>query len=87
MTIRFPAPCPPWQDISTLCANICACERTVDAWVKLGILPPPRLRGGKRMWKWSEVDAYLSRDDASRREDSDADRIREATRRAATEAA
>lgn len=51
--------CPPWQDISTLCANICACENTVSAWVKEGLLPPPRLIKGKRLWKWSLVESYL----------------------------
>jgi hypothetical protein len=34
-------------------------DRTVDAWVRQGLLPPPRLRGGKLMWRWSEVDQYL----------------------------
>ena len=50
---------PPWQDISTLCAHICVSAPTVDAWMKQGILPPPRLRGGKRLWKWAEVEAWL----------------------------
>jgi hypothetical protein len=74
-------PCPPWQDISTLCANICVCERTVDAWVKRGLLPLPRLIGGKRLWKWAEVDEYLGRDSLKTNEDNDVARIREATRR------
>lgn len=51
--------CPPWQDISTLCGNICACERTVDAWVKEGLLPPPRLIKRKRLWKWASVQDAL----------------------------
>jgi hypothetical protein len=76
------APCPPWQDISTLCANICVCERTVDAWVQQGILPPPRMRGGKRMWKWAEVDACLSGPEDG---GVTAESIREATRRAVSE--
>jgi hypothetical protein len=40
---------PPWMDKATLCEHICLSERTVDAWVKQGLLPPPRLRGGKLM--------------------------------------
>ena len=48
---------PPWQDISTLCANVCASERTIDAWVRQGLLPPPRMVGGKRLWKWADVEA------------------------------
>lgn len=56
MSLPYP---PPWQDKATLCLHICKCERTVDAWVKAGILPPPRMRGGSLMWEWKEVDAYL----------------------------
>lgn len=76
---------PPWQDKTTLCANICASERTVDAWVMEGILPPPRKRGGKLMWKWSEVDDYLTNGKPGQSPDAKADEIRNATRRAATE--
>jgi hypothetical protein len=31
----------------------------VDTWVKQGLLPPPRLIGGKRLWKWKTVESYL----------------------------
>jgi predicted DNA-binding transcriptional regulator AlpA len=82
MTARLPYP-PPWQDLATLCANICVTERTVDAWVTQGILPPPRKRGGKLMWKWSEVDELLTIGQAGRSPDSEADEIRNATRREA----
>jgi hypothetical protein len=75
---------PPWQDISTLCANTCLCEATVETWIKKGLLPPGRLRGGKRMWKWSEVETYLERGgaDVPLSPDAEADRVRDATRRA-----
>src|ERR1700682_5526562 len=43
---------PPWQDKPTLCMCLCLSENTVDAWVRQGLLPPPRKRGGKLMWKW-----------------------------------
>src|SRR5262245_24334602 len=56
---RLPYP-PPWMDTATLCAHICAAPNTVDNWVASGILPPPRKRGGKLMWKWAEVDQYLT---------------------------
>ena len=72
---------PPWQDMPTLCAHICASPNTVDKWVKDGILPPPRRKGGKQMWKWSEVDEYLSRDGGEQL-DPEAERIRNATRQA-----
>ena len=70
---------PPWLDMPTLCAHICCSPNTVDKWVKEGILPPPRRRGGKQMWRWAEVDEYLSRDGGVVDE---AERIRNATRRA-----
>lgn len=50
---------PPWMDAPTLCAHICISAGTLDTWVRQGILPPPRERGGKRMWKWLEVDERL----------------------------
>lgn len=72
---------PPWQDMTTLCLCISATPNTVDKWVVEGILPPPRPRGGKQMWKWIEVDEYLSSGGA-RSPDAVADRIRNGTRRA-----
>jgi hypothetical protein len=69
---------PPWQDLATLCRHISCSPGTVEKWVAEGILPPPRRRGGESLWKWSEVDDYLTHggDHAA-----DIDRIREATRR------
>jgi ribosomal protein RSM22 (predicted rRNA methylase) len=80
MSLPYP---PPWQDIATLCAHICVSPNTVDNWVAAGILPPPRKRGGKLMWKWAEVDAKLSEGATS--PDSEAERIRNGTRAAAAE--
>lgn len=80
MTARLPYP-PPWQDLQTLCAHIGVSERTVDAWVQQGILPPPRKRGGKLMWAWDEVDARLRDGEPGRSTDTKADEIRSATRR------
>ncbi len=73
---------PPWQDTATLCAHICVSANTVETWVSQGILPPPRKRGGKRMWKWDEVNEYLE-GKAGTSPDTQADRIKDATRRAA----
>lgn len=50
---------PPYQDISHLSANLCLSARTVEMWVKQGLLPPPKNKGGKRLWKWTEVEQYL----------------------------
>lgn len=83
MTKTRPDFIPPWQDKATLCAHICASPHTVDAWVASGVLPPPRKRGGKLMWKWSEVDEKLTLGEAGETPDSQADEIRNATKRAA----
>ena len=50
---------PPWQDAATLCAHLCISEGTLDNWVRQGILPAAKMRGGKRMWEWSEVDRLM----------------------------
>jgi predicted DNA-binding transcriptional regulator AlpA len=80
MTLPYP---PPWQDMTTLCAHICVSPNTVDKWVSTGLLPPPRKRGGKLMWKWDEVDRYLSDGKSGMGPESDAERIKNGTRRAA----
>ena len=69
---------PPWQDMATLCKHISCSPGTVEKWVSEGILPPPRKRGGESLWKWSEVDDYLTH---GSQHAADIDRIREATRR------
>ena len=73
---------PPWMDKATLAKNICASDTTIDTWVTQGILPPPRKRGGKLMWKWSEVDERLT---VGGNSDSLAERIRDGSRRATAE--
>lgn len=55
-----PSKVPEWVDTARLCFEVCISEATVDAWVRQGILPPPVYRGGKRLWKWREVDAQLA---------------------------
>jgi hypothetical protein len=74
---------PPWQDKTTLCMCLCISENTVDTWVRQGLLPPPRKRGGKLMWKWNEVEKYLEGDEPQSSEQL-AESIRNATRKAAT---
>jgi excisionase family DNA binding protein len=51
--------CPPWQGIRTLAANLDLSRRTIEAYVKEGKLPAPRMLGGKRLWNWSEVEDCL----------------------------
>jgi predicted DNA-binding transcriptional regulator AlpA len=71
---------PPWLDTPTLCQHICCSPTTIETWVKQGILPPPRKRGGKLMWKWSEVDAYLTNGNPDGSPDTEAERIRNGAR-------
>lgn len=71
---------PPWMDSVTLCAHICVSPATVDNWVRDGILPPPRKRGRKLMWKWAEVDRYLS-EGAVGSPDAEAEKVRDGTKR------
>ena len=85
MTDRLPYP-PPWMDRDTLSAHISVSRATVDNWVAQGVLPPPRKRGGRLMWKWSEVDEKLTLGEAGGSPDSQAERIHNGTRRALAEA-
>jgi predicted DNA-binding transcriptional regulator AlpA len=51
---------PPFQDLATLSAHISCSESTIENWVRLGLFPPPRKVGGKRLWSWSEVERHLA---------------------------
>lgn len=73
---------PPWMDMPTLCRHISCSSTTVETWAKQGILPPARKRGGKLMWKWSEVDAYLTDGKPGGSPDREAEDVRESTKRA-----
>ena len=76
---------PPWMDKATLAAHICLSDTAIDSWVKIGLLPAPRKRGGKLMWRWAEVDRYLMNGGPGDEEQSSEDRIeriRNATRQA-----
>lgn len=83
MTLTYP---PPFQDLRTLAAHICVGESTIENWVKMGLFPQPRKVGGKRLWQWKEVERHLARmtDATASSPDDEAQRIREATRAAAT---
>lgn len=61
MSDTLPYP-PPWQDAPTLCKHLCISDSTLDNWVRQAILPPARQRGGKRMWKWAEVERCMEGD-------------------------
>jgi hypothetical protein len=74
---------PPWQDAPTLCAHLCISEGTLDNWVRQGILPPAKMRGGKRMWEWSEVDRCMRGEPGIVPEQNLAQKVFHATRQAA----
>ena len=75
---------PPFQDLRTLAAHICASEHTIENWVKMGLLPTPKRVGGKRLWEWKKVQQHLAGADspASSSTDDLAKRITDATRAA-----
>jgi hypothetical protein len=73
---------PPYQDLATLARHICCGERTIEAWVQQGLFPKPRLQGGKRLWRWADVDTYLSARDDTNPIDTVAQRIKDATQKA-----
>jgi predicted site-specific integrase-resolvase len=75
---------PPYQDAETLADHLCISVRTIDEWTKIGRLPPPRVKAGKRLWKWKDVEKWLDGDSAmvSSSPDELASRITEATRAA-----
>src|SRR5512139_207323 len=71
---------PPYQDSATLCANLCISANTLEALVKRGELPQPRWLGGKRVWKWVEVEAQIDGGPAKVEELTLAGRVTHATR-------
>jgi predicted DNA-binding transcriptional regulator AlpA len=77
---------PPWMDMATLCRHISGSPTMVEAWVAKGFLPPPRKRGAKLMWKWSEVDEWLTLGKPAGSTETDEERIRNGTRREAAAA-
>ena len=83
MTPRLPYP-PPFMDLATLAEHVCASERAIENWVKMGTFPAPRMQGGKRLWEWKKVQRYLAADDdaAPTAPGDQVGRIRDATRKA-----
>lgn len=83
MSDRLPYP-PPFMGLRTLAEHIDASESSIENWVKMGTFPKPRLQGGKRLWRWKDVERHLAADaDAAPTAPSDhAQRITDATRKA-----
>jgi hypothetical protein len=78
---------PAYVDITRLCRDLCLYERTVEAWMRIGKLPSPKVSDGKRLWKWIEVERTLDGWNQKAQESggSLAEKIRDATRRIAAE--
>jgi len=83
-----PRTMPSYVDAPRLCEELSIGERTVDAWVRQGIIPAPIQRGHKRLWKWTEVERYLEDGGPNMPTSADAkaDEVRNATKRLADEA-
>jgi hypothetical protein len=81
MILPYP---PPFQDIAVLAEHLCVCESTIENWVRVGHLPSPWKIGGKRLWKWKDVERHLASqaDGSTITPDEQADRIRNATKQA-----
>ncbi len=81
MSLPYP---PPFMDLATLAEHVCAGETTIENWVKTGQFPAPRLQGGKRLWRWKDVERHLAGEaEATTTAPSDiAQRITDATRKA-----
>ena len=71
---------PPWLDKATLILCTGFGSTTIDTHVANKVLPPPRKRGGKLMWKWSEVDEWLTVGKSVKPAENKAERIRNAAR-------
>jgi predicted DNA-binding transcriptional regulator AlpA len=83
MSDALPYP-PPFQDLQTLSEHISTGESTIENWVKQGMFPPPKKIGGKRLWRWKDVERHLAiENEGVKSPDAQAERIREATRAAA----
>jgi predicted DNA-binding transcriptional regulator AlpA len=76
---------PPWQDREVLALCLGVVDNTLEAWVAQSVIPAPRKRGGKLLWKWSEVDEWLTVGKAGGPADK-AEEIRNGTRAAAAAA-
>lgn len=81
MTIPYP---PPWMDLTTLAEHICCGERTIETWIRQGTFPQPKRQGGKRLWRWKDVEKHLALSDnlSAQSEADEVLRISNATRQA-----
>lgn len=66
---------PTWVDRQRLARELCACETTIDSWVRLRVLPEPKKRGGKLLWRWETVDRWIEQGGDPEHTPQDNDRV------------
>ena len=82
--MKNPLPYPPsWLDITGLCQHFPISESSVDNYIKQHSFPQARMRAGKRVWRYSEVDAWYAGDDNMAPEQDLVRRVYDATKKAA----
>lgn len=72
---------PTWMDAAALCQELSISVNTLDNWMKKERFPQARLRGGKRFWRWSEVDQWMEGTSDKVEEVSPTERMRRAIQR------
>lgn len=66
---------PAWVDRKRLMLETCRSDEGIDDLVRNRVIPPGKMRGGKLMWKWETVDAWLEHGgDPEHRAQQDSDR-------------
>jgi len=52
---------PAYMDLHALAYTLSVSPRTIETWVARRMLPPPLETGGKRLWRWKDVEAAMDR--------------------------
>ena len=73
---------PPYQDAATLAQHLCLSVDTIEKWIAAGKLPRPIDTGGKRLWKWKDVEVAMAKLAEVDRRQIELERIKENTRKA-----
>ncbi len=73
---------PLYLDIDGLCQCFPLSKRSVDVYIKMHGFPQPRMRGGKKIWKTAEVEAWYDGGETKLAELTLMDEVRHATRKA-----
>ena len=75
---------PLYLDMAGMVRNLHASERSIETYVKQGLLPAPKRLGGKRIWLTTDVIAAIDgNSETGLSNDPLAERIRDATKAAA----